>query len=359
MSSNLFRSFTIGFALLLVSTACEEYEPPAEANLVRSGEGAYTVGEPLAIEFSQAVLPETFQINLWPATRGTRRVAGEDVEALAGPCQVGASSCDGIEIKLDDNRMQASIDIDDTLAGPGATFILEILPGLTDDKGKATGASYYYTIRYRAVGGNPDANIEFDDGYYILGGSVNHPMRAVLTLVTHMKVLPDGRFVMAAAKGDVDEEEVEDTSRDPNYIEVDPDESGWTIFATGLVVENDEGQRFLETEVFQVEVPVLGVLLLEMQDVRLFGELVKDDDGNDFLDGTLTYEKIILDGNEFDGDSTALLGDFVPPELVPVGAPHLCDAICGAVTGICDPPADFPHPDFCADDEDEDDIDED
>lgn len=351
-SKTLSKVIILLSATLFFATGCQEYMPPPEAELVRSGTGAYAVGDSLGVGFTSAIDPDSLQINLWPASRGTRRVPESDVEPIVGPCSVGGG-CEGITVSIDEDRMGASLEIDDTLAGPGATFVLEVLPGLTDDAGHSTGASYFFTVRYRVTAGDPNANIEFDNGIYVLGGSVNQPMRAVLTLVTHIKVLPDGRLSLVGAKGNPDEE-ASDTTRDPEEITIDDGEWGWTIFATGLVVEDSDGNRFLETEVFDVDIPVLdGSLFLEMRDVRLFADITKDSNGNDFFDGTLTYESLTIinmssgGSSTHGGDSSELLGDFVPPNLVPAGTPDMCGEICGAVQSLCDPDPAFPHPDFC------------
>lgn len=350
-SSSLFIAVVLTASALFLG-GCEEYDPPPEANLVRSGTGAYTIGEPLAMEFSSAIETDTFEIKIWPTARGMRRVPQPDVEPLLGPCSQ-TSGCDGLTIEVDNDGNLASLAFDNTLAGPGANFIIEVLPGLRDRRGNVTGTSYLYTIRFRATAGDPNANIQFDNGTFILGGAVNYPMRAVLTLVTDIRILPDGRFAMVGARGLVEEGE-SDTTRNPEVITVDDSPNGWTLFALGLVVENNAGERFLETESFNVAIPVLGgSLFLELNDVRLFADLVEDDRGYDFVNGTLTYEEIVIinssNGNRtaYPGDSAELLGDFVVSESVPAGTPDMCDAICGAVIGICDIPANFPGEGFC------------
>ena len=338
--------------LVVLGPGCEEYDPPPEPRLERSGTGAYATGEPLPLNFSHAIDTDTLELTLWPSSRGTRRVPVEDVEPLVGPCNGGQNDCDDLVVDLADDRSSAGLTVSDTYGGIGANFVLEVGAGLTDDHGNTTGVPRLFSVRFRgATDPDPDANIEFDDGIYIFGGSVNEPMYAVLTLVSHVRVLPDGRFALAGAKGEVDEDEVEDTSRDPNHIEVDTADDGWALFASGVVIEDSEGRRHLETEVFDVNIPVLGDLQLEMKEVRLFAEIIKDDDGNDFIDGTLTYETIVLGTTELDGGTTSLLGDYVASELEPDGSPEICDEPCGAIEGICEPPEDFPDPAFCEDDE--------
>ena len=337
--------------VLIVATACEEYFPPPEPHLVRSGAGAYTAGNAFEITFSEEIDPDTLELTLWPSDRGTRRVAAADVEPYVGPCTGVSNECSELSLQLAEFD-SVHITVDEPLGAMGSHFVLEVGAGLTArDSQAATGVSRYFNVRYRGpTDPDPDANIQVQNGTYIFGGSVNHPMRAVLTLVSDVKILPDGRMVVAGAKGDVVDDDAPDTSRDPNIIEIDDSERGWALFFSGLVVETDDGRRFMETEVFDVIIPVLGHLTLYMEEVRLFAEITTDDRGHDFFDGTLTYERIVLGGEEFEGDSTPLLGEYVPPEDEMAGIPEICSNPCGAVIGQCEIPEDFPHPDFCEDD---------
>ncbi len=347
----LIALLTLVAALALM--ACEEYDPPPEARLMRSGEGTYEADSALVLEFSRPIEAESLTVAIWPSSRGTRRVPESDDPALVDACE--ASSCSEIDVEVSDNGREASLLITADHIGPGSNFVLEVLPGLRDRAGNVTGASYLFTVRFRAEGGEEE--VEFDDGMFVLGGAVNNPMRAVLTLVTDVKVLPDGRFVMAGARGLV-EEGADEMTRDPEEITVDDSEVSWAVFASGMVTQNEEGRQFLETDVFDVSIPVLGgSTFLDMYDVRISGEFVEDEDGNPFLDSVLTYESLTMTNManmasvEYDGDSTELLGNFVPTALVPDGAPDICGSVCGnAEAGVCDPPADFPDPDFCAQD---------
>ena len=346
-------SLLLSAGALTLLSACEEYEPPPNASLQRSGEGSYEAGAPLTLNFSQPIVADSLSLSVWPASRGTRRVPEADVEPIIPPC--AAASCDGIDVDIASNGSRATLTLDPELIGPGSNIVLEILPGLRDRAGNTTGASYLYTIRFRAGGG--EELVDFEDGIFILGGAVNQPLRAVLTLVADIKVLPDGRFVLAGARGLV-EDGADEMTRNPDEITVDDGDVSWALFATGTVTQNADGQRFLETDVFDVAIPVLGgSLFLYMFDVRISGEFIQDGDGNEALDSILSYESLTIYtvatdvAIDYDGDSTELLGDFVPPDRVPEGAPDLCGNLCGnAVNGVCAPPADFPHPDFCTTD---------
>ena len=118
---------------------------------------------------------------------------------------------------------------------------------------------------------------------------------------------------------------------------------------TGFIrLEN--GERFLESVPVEIDLPLAG-LTLKLADVRLFGKVVKNDEGKDRIEGTLSFSKItLINGNrstDYDGGAAAVSADWVAPSRAPVGHPVICEDLCGIVTGLCEPPADFPGDGFC------------
>lgn len=348
-------SFFAGAAIALTSllgAGCQEYIAPPEAQLNLGDSRVAVADEPLVFEFTKAVDPETVGVRLWPRDRGLRRVpASPDVEPLAPTCMASEGECEALSIDFNDDATAALITVAPEFARPGSSLILEIVEGLSDLDGFDTGTGYLYNIQFGVSGGDPNANIEFQDGIYILGGSLSvSGLNAVLTLVSDLRVQPDGRFALAGAKGVVDETRAEKTSLDPEVITIADDEESWALFARGQIVEN-EGTRFLTTESFNVAVPVLGVATVELQDVVLYADIIKDENGNDFFDGTLTFgdSQVVFPNANVDipAGQAALAGGLVPEELVPEGTPDMCNDICGAVTAVCEPPGGFPDLDFC------------
>src|SRR5690554_3446628 len=337
-SSSKNTSFLTGAALTalalvsLLSAGCEEYIAPPEARLNLGDNRVAVAEEPLLFEFTKAVDPETMGVRLWPRDRGLRRVpSSPDVEPLAPTCMASEGECDAMTIVLNDEGTEARITLASEFARPGSSLILEIVEGLSDPEGFDTGVGYLYNIQFGVSGGDPDANIAFEDGIYILGGSLTiSGLNAVLTLVSDLRVKPDGRFALAGAKGKVDETQVEKTSLDPEFITIANDNESWALFARGIIVEN-EGTRFLTTESFDVSVPVLGVATVHLKDVVLYADIIKDENGNDYFDGTLTFADSVVQfpANTVDlpAGQAALVGGQVPEELIPEGTPDMCNDI--------------------------------
>ncbi|RAL20356.1 hypothetical protein DL240_17395 [Lujinxingia litoralis] len=348
------RSAPAVLALITLLTAgCQEYVAPPEVALDLGGERVAAAGEPVNLTFTKAVDVETVGLRLWPRERGLRRVpTSPDVEPLAPTCMVSAGECESMSVTFNEEGTEALVAIAPEFARPGSSLILEVVEGLSDSEGFDTGVGTFFNVQFGLSGGNPDANIAFQNGVYILGGSLSvSGLNAVLTLVSDLRVKPDGRFALAGAKGVVDTERADKTSLDPEVITIADDDQSWALFARGTVVEDDQGTRFLTTESFNVSVPVLGVATVELKDVVLYAEIIKDDEGNDFFDGTLTFgdSEVVFPNNAvaIPAGEAALAGGLVPEELVPEGTPDMCTDICGAVTGQCTPPGGFPDLDFC------------
>ncbi len=339
--------------------ACETYDSPPVAELQLPEGGAFLEGEKIRISFSEEVAPQSVAVRVWPNVRDIENEFAEGTKPFVESCGTG-EECGELEVELTDSD-EIELSLGGDLGRPGQPLAIELLPGLEDLAGNATGASTIWDIQFRSgpfMGGDagPDAGpsvpVEFDDGHYILLAQVDKPLPAVLTLISELRVLPDGRFVLAGAEGDEINGAPKNT-RDPENLVVDETNLGFTAHVTGRVTVADDGRRLLESEPFDVTLPVLSSLVVEMEEVRLFGEIVKNEEtGKDRLDGTLSFAGLTLINGENEnvqpGGSTALIADFVPEDVLPSGVPEICGDLCGAVVeGLCEPPEDFPHPDFC------------
>lgn len=342
--------FALGLIAASLSWSCEVYDAPPDVRLVPHPEGSYSVGEALLLNFTETIDPDTLSVKIWPATRGTRRIPLSEVEPVTSVCNFKASPCGEVELAVEADGRRAGVLLNGEIARPGVPMILEVTEGLADEFGNKTGVSRYFSFQLQPPESENTEPVEFDSGVFILGGTVTKPVPAVLTLVTNIHVRSDGRMALAGARGVVLNDEPR-TTRDPQHIEVDHDETGWTLYAQGHVTIQEDGSRQLRTESFQVTLPVVG-LEIRMSNVRIVGPIVKDENGNDKLDGTLTWETLVLvssNGREttYDGDSASLIGEYIPQELIPVGHPEVCGNVCGGVTGLCNPPEDFPVEGFC------------
>lgn len=337
-----------------------EYDPPPEPSFVQPKEGAYVAGEPLLVNFSEPIQAETLRVRLWRTQLTEEQELPEDATPVIEECDLARSPCGDLTIEPvagEDGVEQVELALNPQGVGaPGIPLILEILPGVADEAGMELGRSVFYNVQFRDPGGRFNAEpVEFTNGTYIVSSIVSDPIPAVLTLISDIVVMPDGRFYLSGGEGD----EINDAPRttiDPEDLIVDPTEQGWAAHIEGFVKNTEDGRRILETDPVDLILPSRPIGA-RMKQVRLNAEIIKDDQGHDYIDGTLSFESVtavfVSTGreSEFDGTSEALVGVYVPEGEAPEGYPRVCGDQCGVVVGRCDPPADFPAEDVCVDPE--------
>jgi len=335
-------------------SGCAAYDSPPETSLLQPEGGAFTQGETVTLEFSEPVTEASVGIRLWPNARDIENEIEAGTEPIVELCDAGAT-CGELSVALAGDRRSLALTFDGELGEPGRPYIIELLSGVSDDAGNTTGSSQFWDMQFAAgcrVNAEP---IEFDDGVYIVLAQVDDPIPAVLTLISDLRVSADGDFALAGAEGDEINGAPKNT-RDPENLVVDETDQGYTAYTTGCVTLTEDGKRLLESEPFDVVLPV-GPLEVHMSDVRMFAEIVKNPDtGADQLDGTLAFEALTLvngaNMSEQPGGSTALIADRVPEDRIPAGHPVVCGDLCGAVIdGLCEPPEGFPDQTHCADGE--------
>ncbi len=345
-----FRSESIFALTTALLVGCGDYDPPPEATLEQPEGGAFSEGDPVHVAFSEKVDESSLAFRVWPSKRNVEGELPADLEPLVDACTAG-ETCGDLSVKVVDGRKRARLEFTGDLGTPGSPLIVELLAGLADENGNDTGIPRYWDLQFKAAGGANGEPVEFDNGTYILLSEVAEPIPAVLTYISDVRVREDGQFALAGAEGDEINGAPKNT-RDPENLIVDETDQGYTVYAAGFITLTEDGKRLLETDPFDVTIPV-GPLDVEMEGVRLFADIVKNPDtGKDRLDGTLAFEKVTLVNgertSEHEGGSTALVADFVPPDLTPDGHPQVCGDQCGlVVAGYCEPPEDFPGDGFC------------
>jgi len=340
------------FIAALGALSCEEFDPAPEVRLTLPEGGAFLPGNPLVLAFSEAVDPDTLRVQIWPDQRDIEGAFLSSAEPVVNTCTVDTSPCGDLTLEVSSDGESATLLLDEEgLGKSGPPYVLHVLPGLEDEAGNATGQDLYFDYQFRSDMFVNEDPVEFDDGVYILVGSVTQPLPAVLTLISDVKVLETGEFYLAGAEGDPISSDFPNNTRNPEELLVDEEDTGFTAYVTGFI-QLREGKRLLETQPVNVEIP-LGPLVVTLEDVRLFGEIVEGPEGFDRIEGTLSFTKVVLTNTssgastEYDGDATAVTADYVPPELAPAGHPVICEDLCGVVTGTCEPPEEYPRTDFC------------
>lgn len=339
----------LGALCALISAGCQEYDAPPRASLVLPAGGAWQEGDVVELMFSEPIKVETLKMKLWADVRDIEGQLPQGATPLVADCAVGA--CADVTVTLSEDKQRLTMALPkETLGKAGPPVLLQIMEGLEDEEGNPTGSAPLFTLQFRSALDCDNAEpVPFDSGTYILGGSVTKPVPAILTLISDVKVSEDGTFALVSAEGDEYPGFAKNTTN-PDELFVDNTELGWTLFVKGKVCLRGE-QRLLQTEVFDVRIP-LGSLIVTLRQVRLVAEIKKGEtSGKDTIDGTLSFEGVELDNGRrvtsFEGGNTPLFGAFVPPEKRPAGTPELCGDQCGVVIGLCEPPEGFPGEIIC------------
>jgi len=334
------------FTLALAACA---YDPPPEATIDIPPDGAFLVGDPLTLRFSEPIDPATLAIRVWPDARDLEGQIPADVAPLLDTCRLVDTPCGDADLILAEDGTSAEVVLArSTLGAPGLPLILEVTRDLADLGGAARGIPEYFDVQFNPRREPNTEPVDFDDGVYIIVAEIADPLPAVISLVTDIKVIPDGSLAMAAAEADEIGDAPKNTS-DPTELEVDSTGNGFALFAWGFVQQTD-GARFIDTDPIDVSLS-LGVVLV-IHDIRITGAIVHDDElDSDRIDGTVSFSGITL--NPGDGEANYPAGNKsfaanrVPEALVPAGAPQVCGDLCGAVSAQCEPPFDFPGVGMC------------
>lgn len=319
---------------LLMAPDCE-HDPPPEVTLLSPPGGVYAAGEPLRLKFSEPIDARTLVVRVW---RGERNIENE-LTATHPLLQCNATRpCGGTQFTVHD-AAYVEVDLDHgALDIVGEPVTLEVAEGLQDTGGSATGVATRFDILFKP-GDDGNEAVEFDNGLYMIVTTANQPIPITLTLISDVRVAPDGTLRMVSTDGDPLGDAPNNTAN-PAELEIDASDNGFTIFFTGTATSQD-GARFFETD--PAEVPVtLGTLQLLLTDVRVSGQIIANDQtGKDRLSGTLSYAGLDLtsSGNltHYDGDSLAFAADWLPLEDAPPGMPEMCTDPCARNLACVDP----------------------
>ena len=343
---------------LSVVTACDHaYDSPPVVSLAASQDGGYKVGDILTISFSEPVQTVTLNVRIWYASRDIEGELDFSQEPLLALCGGDAGTCEGAELTVAKDRMSASLLLPSGgLGEPDVPMTLEVLSGLRDDLGHPTGVSSFFDFQFLPSFEQIGAKVPFASGYFVIGASIDEPIQGVnLKLVGEVLADDEGRVAVAMGAADPIGDAPKNTM-DPATLKIDDTDQGYGVHAMGSLVQVENGDRFLETEKFSVNIRIdnLGIIL---QGLMLSAKVVDDGAGGETLDGTLTYQTLDLI-NKVGGEDKLLhsykggnpvtfQGRSIPSELVPSGAPTVCEEPCGGLTAQCAAPEDFPAEGMC------------
>ena len=332
-----------------LSLAACAYDPPPEVSLDIPAEGAFRSGDPLTLHFSEPIDPDTLAIRVWSSERDAEGELPDDAAPLQGTCRLADAPCGEADLTLSEDATSAEVVLArDTLGAPGLPLILEVTDDLTDAGGASRGIPEWFDVQFSPRRQPNTEPVSFDDGVYVIVAEIDDPVPAIITLVTDIRVIPDGSLALAAAEGDPIGEAPKNTS-DPAQLKIDDTENGFGLHAWGFVQLND-GERYIDTDPIDVNLS-LGLTLV-IHDVRINGVIAHDEELDaDRIDGTLTFSGLTLNPGEneasYPAGNTSFTAARAPDSLVPEGTPRVCGDLCGAVTAQCEPPFDFPGDAMC------------
>lgn len=335
--------------------ACVEYDAPTEVTLDQPADGIYRVGDTLTLRFSQAIDAATLGIRVWPGERDIEGalLAYDPSQAV---CTPGASECGTTTLVVAPDRLTATVDLDpEGLGQADVPLSLEVVPGLVGATGADRVAAAFFDFQFKPSDEDldPTEPFEFQSGAYMIVATVEQPLPTVISIMGDFLVTEDGRLAMAGAEADEIGEAPRNT-KNPEELQIDASEQGFTVYATGNV-RGADGETFVTTDPFDITITI-GPITILLEGVRMNGIMEPlEGSEHDSIAGTLSYQRVVLSGalsHEYEAGSVSFCANYIPPELVPEGTPEVCGDLCGAVVeGTCMPAGDFPSNGVCDPDE--------
>ena len=282
-------------------------------------------------------------------------------------CQVGAEECPNAELTVTEDGLEATLLLsEEGLGTPDVPMTLEVLAGLSDEGGVVTGVSSFYDFQFVPSFEDSGDLVSFDDGFYVIGAVIDDPIEGVnLKLVGEIVANEQGRVAISMGAADPIGEAPKNTM-EPTSLTIDDTDQGYGVHALGSLIQTTEGDRFLETEPFEVNI-LIDNLGIALKGLTLSAKILDDGEfEGTTLDGTLAYKELELTNSgepffAFEAGTVTFKGRSIPEGDTPEGAPMVCSEQCGALTAQCAPPEDFPGEGFCgvsttSDEEQEEDV---
>lgn len=360
------------FGLAFVA-ACT-YNPPPEVTLVAPPNNTFAITEPIVLQFSEAIEPESLEIRIWPGARDLFDIERErlpDVEPLVEGCTLATSPCGddgGVELVLRAQDEAHILVTEGALGDYGEPLQLEILGTLSDNDGRRKKVSFFFdfqVVREAWVPGGDtsgggdaslDEPLEVGNGYYLFFAEFNlDGLELAQQFFSSLAVDQEtGDFLFILVDADPNEAmgAIDNTSK-PEELVMDFGMEGFVFTAWGRVTRTDTGLEY-ETVPVNLAQNIAGIQF-ELQNIVLRGRVVQDEEtGLWEWDGTMAVTGVVLTvGNKetvYPENFSNISLRELTPEQVPEDIPEICEAdICDRVEGGCDLPPDtsWPPPQYC------------
>ena len=318
------RICIISLILAAIVGCAEDYDAPPVAKLVVPEGGVYNVGDGLVFSFSEPIVPETLQLRVWYASRDIEEELDLSEDPLLDRCQVGGAECPNAELTVSGDGLEAILLLDEAgLGTPDVPMTLEVLPGLSDVGGVVTGVSTFYDFQFVPSFEDSGEQVSFDDGFFVIGAVIDDPIEGVnLKLVGEIVANDQGRVAISMGAADPVGADTPKNTMDPTVLAIDETDQGYGVHALGSLVQTTEGDRFLETEPFEVNI-LIDNLGIALKGLTLSAKLLEDGEfEGTTLDGTLAYEELELTNSgepffAFEAGTVTFKGRSIPEGQVP------------------------------------------
>lgn len=368
--------------LALLAPACT-YNPPPEAELIAPATNKFVVGDPIIVQFSEPIEPESLLIRVWPGDKQFYDIENDflpDIVPIVSDCTLASSPCGvdgGVELRLNVARDTASLLVEPGALGPLAQpLVLEVDGQLADASGHRKKVSFFFAFQVVREIWDPYADTSTGGGDTAGGDTVsNEPLGvyegAYLFFATFPQPIPDfpqqffadmrvdqleGTFIGTFSDADPISGAPLNT-KDPAELFLDYGEEGFLFSVRGRIVWQD-GERVFEGEPFDF-VQDIGSIHFELLGMVMRGIITEDaDTGLSNWDGTLAVRDAFMRaGNGTETHYGQQQANFqviqLRPEEIPEGMHGVCEdnpcATCEELGGRCDllPDVTYPPANVC------------
>jgi len=287
---------------------------------------------PIEIVFTESIDPASLVITVWPSEVDLEGNFRPDVVPVIASCSLATSPCGGMALTLDEKATRATLVQNDAFKDrEGKPLILEVHAGLADPVGRQRKVATRFDFQVNPRCGNEPIDMDLETG--------------VLSLTANLQVLPiwlhmyldfavdraTGKFVVAGTFARLEQREPQ---LGPNYnhpdgFEAELGQTGWAVTFTGCLVNQGQGQYFLQSDPFDVSILVLNTIPVTLTDFQVQGTIKPGgaNDGRDFVSGTLSTSGGAFGDppNNVEPITTAWDGYGFRADEVPEGLPRVCE----------------------------------
>jgi hypothetical protein len=327
------------------ASACADYDPPPEVEIVAPQGGQWFTDTPLVLRFTEPVDPASVRFAIWPVELDLEGDLRPGVVPVADGCQASSSACGGLTLTMSDDRMTLSVDqgdvFEERLAKP---FFFDVAAGLTDTVGRERKVSTRLVFQVDPSSSAGQVDITLNSGVFTIAADLGDVLAGTyLRMIADVSVDPDTgeTWLIATVAGKAntapDGSKVPPNTTDPTLIDPKINGEGWVIALKGQFTPlPEEGAFFLETEPQDIDVTVLGLIRVRLQELRLRATVrpAASPEGRDTFEGVLSSSKVLLgdgDGEDLGAVAAAdwtgfgiLTEELTGPRYA--GLPRICEA---------------------------------